>query len=82
MGDAATIGDNDIVYTQDLGARGGVQGYIKGFSDKVSDYDFTVEDRNTKVGVEETSTLPPAFAAALGASLPGWPVAENWKPLI
>jgi hypothetical protein len=58
MGDAATVGDNDIVFTKDLAARGGVQGYIKGFSDKVSDYDFTVEDRNTKVGIEETSTLP------------------------
>ena len=40
------------------------------------------EHRHWLAGSEETSTLPPAFAAALGASLPGWPVAENWKPLI
>jgi hypothetical protein len=58
MGEWADVSGNDIVYTKDLPARGGVQGYIKGFSDKASDYDFTVEDKTTKVGVQETSTLP------------------------
>ena len=31
-----------------------INAYITGYSEKVSDYDITVEDTNRKIGVEQT----------------------------
>jgi hypothetical protein len=35
-----------------------VGSYLKGYSDKPSDYDFTIEDTNRKIGVQQTSDAP------------------------
>ena len=40
------------------GGGGGAQGYLSGFSDKVSDFDITVQNTKTGVGVEETADTP------------------------
>jgi hypothetical protein len=40
------------------GGGNGAQGYLLGFSDKVKDFDFTVQNTKTGVGVEETSDTP------------------------
>jgi phage-related protein len=40
------------------GGGGGSQGYLSGFSDKVSDFDITVQNTKTGVGVEETADAP------------------------
>jgi len=41
-----------------LQPRQSVASYLKGYSDKAADYDFTVEDTNTKIGVQQTSDTP------------------------
>jgi hypothetical protein len=58
LGDAAKIERKDLVYVDTLAPRKGVSGYLTGYSDKASDYAFTVEDRNSKMGVEQTSDSP------------------------
>lgn len=58
LGAAAKIEGKDLVYVDTLGPRKGVMGYIAGFSDRVSDFDFTVEDKNSGVGVQQTSDSP------------------------
>jgi hypothetical protein len=56
----AKIDGKDIVYLQELGTGPGqaVAGFLTGYSASPSDYDFTVENRNTGVGVEQTSDSP------------------------
>jgi len=46
------------VYIDALAPRKGVSGYLTGYSDRASDYDFTFEDKNSKVGVQQTSDAP------------------------
>ena len=58
FGAAAKIEGKDLIYVATPGRGTGVQGYITGYSDKASDYDFIVENKNTKVGVEQTSDTP------------------------
>ncbi|HEY6413716.1 MAG TPA: hypothetical protein VIX42_08510 [Edaphobacter sp.] len=55
---AATLEGNSITYQQELQPKQTVASYIKGYSDKASDYDFTIEDKNTGVGVEQSSDNP------------------------
>jgi hypothetical protein len=56
----AKIDGRDIVYLQELqsGPRQSATSFLTGFSNSPSDYDFTVENRNTGVGVEQTSDSP------------------------
>jgi hypothetical protein len=54
----AKIDGNEIVYLKELQPHQTVAGYITGYSDKASDYDITVEDRNTGIGVQQTSDSP------------------------
>lgn len=54
----ARIEGRDLVFTEALGPRRGVSGYLTGYSTSPSDYDFTVEDRDRGVGVEQTSDTP------------------------
>jgi hypothetical protein len=56
----AKIDGKDIVYLQELGTGPGqaVAGFLTGYSSSPSDYDFKVENRNTGVGVEQTSESP------------------------
>jgi hypothetical protein len=55
IGEAAKIDGKDLVYVDALAPHKGVAGYIKGYSDDVRDFDFTVEDTRSKVGVQQTS---------------------------
>jgi hypothetical protein len=54
----AKIDGNDIVYLQELAPRQSVASYLTGYSSNPADYDFIVENRNTGVGVEQTSSSP------------------------
>lgn len=49
---------NDITYEQELQPRQTVASFLTGYSDKVSDYDFTVENRAAAIGVEQTADVP------------------------
>jgi hypothetical protein len=55
---AAELEGNNIVYKQELQPGQTVASYIKGYSDSASDYDFTIEDKNTDAGVEQSSDNP------------------------
>jgi hypothetical protein len=55
IGAAAKIEGNDLMYVDALAPHKGVAGYLKGYSDDVHDFDFTVEDTRSKVGVQQTS---------------------------
>lgn len=52
------IEGNDLVYHEELQPRQSVTSFLTGFSNRASDYDFTVEDRNTGVGVEQSGDSP------------------------
>jgi hypothetical protein len=54
----AAIEGKTIVYRKELQPHQTVAGYLTGYSDKVSDYDITVEDRNAGIGVQQTSDSP------------------------
>jgi len=56
----AKIDGKDIVYLEELqsGPRQSATSFLTGFSNSPADYDFTVENRNTGVGVEQTSDSP------------------------
>ena len=58
IGAAAKIEGKDLVYVDELAPRKGVAGYLTGYSDDVRDFDFTVEDTRSKVGVQQTSDHP------------------------
>lgn len=58
IGSAAKIEGKDLVYVEPLAPHKGVQGYLTGYSDKASDFDFTVEDKNTGLSVRQTSDQP------------------------
>jgi hypothetical protein len=55
IGVAAKIEGKDLVYVDGLAPRKGVAGYLTGYSDDVRDFDFTLEDMRSKVGVQQTS---------------------------
>jgi hypothetical protein len=48
----------DLVYHQELQPKESVTSFLTGFSNGPSDYDFTLEDRKTGVGVEQTGDSP------------------------
>ena len=56
----ARIEGKQIVYLKELPQkpRLAASSYLTGYSDRVSDYDITVEDQRTGVGVEQTSDMP------------------------
>jgi hypothetical protein len=56
----AKIDGNDIVYLEKLvsSPRQSVTSYLTGFSGNAADYDFTVENQNTGVGVEQSANVP------------------------
>jgi hypothetical protein len=58
LGPRGKIEGKDIAYLEELQPRQSVASYLKGYSDKPSDYDFIVENKNTGVGVEQTSDSP------------------------
>jgi hypothetical protein len=58
MENGAKIEGNKITYQRELQPRQSATSFLTGFSDRVSDYDITVEDTVTGVGVEQTSDVP------------------------
>ena len=58
LGPNAEIQGHDLVYLNELQPRQTVTSYLTGYSDKVSDYDITIQNRETKVGVQQTSDPP------------------------
>jgi hypothetical protein len=55
IGAAGKIEGKDLVFVEALVPRKGVAGYLTGYSDDPRDFDFTVEDTQSNVGVEQTS---------------------------
>jgi hypothetical protein len=56
--ESARIDGNTVQFITPLQPRHGLGAYVTGFSDKVSDYDLTVEDTTTGIGVEQTADSP------------------------
>jgi hypothetical protein len=54
----AKIEGKDIVYQEELRPRQSVTSFLSGYSNSPSDYDFTLENRNTGVGVEQSGDAP------------------------
>ncbi len=54
----ATITGNEIVLNEAPARGKSPQGYLTGYTGKAGEYDISVEDRNTHMGVEQTSTSP------------------------
>jgi hypothetical protein len=52
------IDGKELVYQQELQPGQTVFSFLTGFSNDPADYDITVENRNTGVGVEQTSNVP------------------------
>lgn len=64
LGPRAEIDGHDLVYLQNLSSqspgatRVQVSSFLTGFSNNPADYDITVENKNTGVGVEQTADVP------------------------
>jgi hypothetical protein len=58
MTDLVKIEGNEIQFQREAKPHESINAYITGYSEKVSDYDITVEDRSRKIGVEQTSDTP------------------------
>lgn len=54
----ARIDGRQIVFDRELKTGESVHSALTGYSEKVSDYDFSVENKNTGVGVEQSSDMP------------------------
>ncbi len=78
IGSAAKIVGKDLIFTDSLEPRKGVSGYLTGYSDKASDYDFTVEDTNSKVAVRQTSDSPLALPLLLVDSHSGYALKDTF----
>jgi hypothetical protein len=60
LGHGAAIDGKEIVYERELQTGESAAGALTGYSDSPADYDFTVENRKTGAGVEQTSDAPVA----------------------
>ncbi len=58
LGPQAQIDGKQIVYREELQPEQYVESYLTGYSNNPSDYDITVEDTRTGVGVEQTGDNP------------------------
>ncbi len=54
----ASISANEIVFNEALTRGRSPQAYLTGYTGRPGEYDIAVEDRNTHIGVEQTSTSP------------------------
>lgn len=55
---AAEIDGKTVRFVAPVEPRNGVGTYITGYSSRVSDYDFTFEDKDSGIGVQQTSDAP------------------------
>lgn len=53
-----TIQGKELTYTSELQPKQTVNAILTGYSNNISDYDFTVENRHTHVGLHQTSDHP------------------------
>jgi hypothetical protein len=60
LGHGAAINGKEIVYERELQTGESAAGALTGYSNSPADYDFTVENRKTGAGVEQTSDAPVA----------------------
>jgi hypothetical protein len=58
LGNGAKIDGKEIVYERELQSGQEATSFLTGYSNNSSDYDFTTENRNTGVGVEQTGDVP------------------------
>jgi hypothetical protein len=58
LGTSAVIEGKTLRFVSELQPGQHISTFLTGYSDKVSDYDFTVENGKTKVGVQQTSDSP------------------------
>ena len=58
LGNGARIDGHDLVYDRELQTGESATSFLTGFSAAPADYDFSVENRNTGVGVEQSSDAP------------------------
>jgi hypothetical protein len=58
LGNGARIEGKEIVYDRELQPGQSATSFLTGYSNNVADYDFSVENRNTGVGVEQSSDNP------------------------
>ena len=58
LGNGAQIAGRKIVFNRELQTRESAFAALTGFSQNVSDYDFTVENSATGAGVEQTADMP------------------------
>ena len=58
LGDTVKVEGKEISFLKPVEARAAISGYLTGFSSSAADYDFTVEDTNRKIGIEQTSDTP------------------------
>jgi hypothetical protein len=54
----ATVAGNDVSFNQAPGRPNTAQGYLTGYTGKPGEYSIAVEDKDTHVGVEQTSASP------------------------
>ena len=54
----ATITGNEIAFRETPTRRNSPQGYLTGYTGRVGEYDIALEDRDTHIGVEQTSSSP------------------------
>jgi hypothetical protein len=58
LANGGRIDGKEIAYERELETGQSVAGSLTGFSSKISDFDFFVENRNTGVGVEQSGDIP------------------------
>ena len=63
LANGGEISGNDLIYQTELGDRQSVATTLTGYSDKPSDYDFTVTNTKSGAGVEQTGDTPLARIA-------------------
>ena len=66
----AGIDGKQIVYRQELQGEQYVESFLTGYSSFTSDYDITVENQKTGVGVEQTGDLPLCRVSTSGPFAP------------
>jgi len=57
-GSEGELRGNEIVYTRELPQGASVSGWLKGFSSRIADYDFAVENRKTGARVRQVGDRP------------------------
>jgi hypothetical protein len=58
MTDMVKVDGNDLQFQRPANPKESINAYITGYSDRVSDYDVTVEDKTRNIGVRQTGDNP------------------------